>query len=116
MRQLYLFFWACACAMMGLVQAQEIAYVTSLMDFQQALNHSAAHIVIGTHLDLRNATALPGNMTLDAGVAANWWSTKSIRVRTAFASSATAVSRPTTGMRYSQLQLYVLVLEPLFLC
>lgn len=67
--------------LMHLVQAQEFVYVTSLLEFQQALNQSAAHIVIGDHLDLRNAVALPTNMTLPTGVAANWWGTKSIRVR-----------------------------------
>lgn len=74
-------FFACVWVIMRLVQAQEYTFVTSLMDFQLALNQSAPHIVIGAHLDLRNAQALPGNMTLAAGIAANWWGTKSIRVR-----------------------------------
>lgn len=70
-----------ACGLIHLVQGQEFVFVTSLLDFQQALDENAAHIVIGAHLDFRSAVALPQNMTLAVGVAANWWGTKSIRVR-----------------------------------
>eukprot|EP00892_Ulva_mutabilis_P004204 jgi/Ulvmu1/2155/UM129_0015.1 len=76
--QVYLL-WAAIWALVRLAHAQDFTFVTSLIDFQQALNQSAPHIVIGAHLDLTNAIPLPGNMTSPAGVAANWGGTKSIR-------------------------------------